>query len=74
MAQRCFNRLGNVGFSEFSLLSSFGRLNYNYESKYLISLAVRRDGSSKFGNNKKYGMFPLFPLAGLLPGKFYEKL
>ena len=51
-------RLGTVSTSDFSLLSYIGRLNYNYDSKYLISLAVRRDGSSRFGANKKYGTFP----------------
>ncbi|MGV8136570.1 MAG: TonB-dependent receptor [Mangrovibacterium sp.] len=52
------SRLGNASLSEFSVLSSFGRLNYNYKSKYLVSFAVRRDGSSRFGDNKKYGVFP----------------
>lgn len=52
------SRLGNASLSEFSVLSTLGRLNYNYQSKYLISFAVRRDGSSRFGSNKKYGTFP----------------
>ncbi len=43
---------------KYSLLSQIGRLNYNYKSKYLFSVAVRRDGSSKFGSNRKYGNFP----------------
>lgn len=51
-------RIGNVGASEWSLLSYIGRLNYNYADKYLISLAYRRDGSSKFGSNTKWGNFP----------------
>jgi len=51
-------RIGNVTASDFSLISFIGRLNYNYEQKYLISLAFRRDGSSKFGSNDKYGDFP----------------
>ncbi len=52
------SRLGNVSMSEFSVLSALGRLNYNFQSKYLLSFAVRRDGSSRFGKNKKYGVFP----------------
>lgn len=51
-------RIGNVDASDFSILSYISRLNYNYDSKYLLSLAVRRDGSSKFGSNTKYGNFP----------------
>lgn len=41
-----------------SLFSQFGRLDYNYASKYLVSLTVRRDGSSRFGVNNQYGIFP----------------
>lgn len=41
-----------------SLLSWFGRAEYNYKKRYLISAAVRRDGSSVFGENNKWGTFP----------------
>jgi TonB-linked SusC/RagA family outer membrane protein len=51
-------RIGNVDASNFSLISYIGRLNYNYDNKYLLSVAFRRDGSSKFGSNTKYGNFP----------------
>ena len=46
----------NGGFS--SLVSVFGKLDYNYQNKYYISGTVRRDGSSKFGENNRYGLFP----------------
>lgn len=52
------SRLGDVSLSEYALLSVLGRLNYNYDGKYLMSFALRRDGSSKFGDKKKYGVFP----------------
>jgi TonB-linked SusC/RagA family outer membrane protein len=39
-------------------LSYFGRLNYEYNNKYFIEMAVRRDGSSRFPANNKYGTFP----------------
>ena len=42
---------------ESTLLSFFGRLNYAYNDKYLASVSVRRDGSSVFGPNNKYGTF-----------------
>jgi len=51
-------RIGNVTASESKLLSYIGRLNYNYDSKYLLSVAFRRDGSSRFGSANKYGDFP----------------
>lgn len=43
---------------EEGLLSYFGRINYAYNNKYLLSLSYRRDGSSIFGQNNKYGDFP----------------
>ena len=43
---------------EESLVSVFGRINYDYDDKYLISLSARTDGSSRFGENTKYGYFP----------------
>lgn len=46
------------GGGGFSLMSFFGKLNYTYNEKYMGSLTVRRDGSSRFGKNNKYGTFP----------------
>ncbi len=43
---------------EETLSSVFGRLIYNYEEKYLLTANLRRDGSSKFGQNNLYGIFP----------------
>ncbi|MBC6988205.1 MULTISPECIES: SusC/RagA family TonB-linked outer membrane protein [Hymenobacter] len=40
------------------LLSYFGRVQYSYNSKYLLSTSIRRDGSSRFGDNTKWGIFP----------------
>ncbi|MDO9554836.1 TonB-dependent receptor [Rhodonellum sp.] len=40
------------------LLSQFGKLNYALEDKYLASFTIRRDGSSRFGKNNRYGVFP----------------
>ncbi len=42
----------------FSLVSFFGKANYTYADKYLASVTVRHDGSSRFGSNKQYGTFP----------------
>lgn len=45
------------------LISFFGRVNYSLSDKYILSAAVRRDGSSKFGKNNKWGTFPSVSLA-----------
>lgn len=42
----------------WSLLSYIARLNYNFANRYILSAAIRRDGSSRFGVNNKYGNFP----------------
>ncbi|MFW5878012.1 MAG: SusC/RagA family TonB-linked outer membrane protein, partial [bacterium] len=46
----------------WSLQSFFAKVNYSYKYKYLASLTMRRDGSSRFGKNYKYGNFPAFSL------------
>ncbi|MCU0444336.1 MAG: TonB-dependent receptor [Microscillaceae bacterium] len=42
----------------YGLSSYFGRINYAYKSKYLLNLNLRADGSSRFGGNNQWGMFP----------------
>ncbi|NML19250.1 TonB-dependent receptor [Pseudoflavitalea sp. G-6-1-2] len=44
--------------NKYVRLSSFSRINYAYDNKYLLQLAIRRDGSSKFGENYRFGNFP----------------
>lgn len=45
-----------------SYLSFLGRVNYSYNSKYLATASFRRDGSSRFGKDNKFGMFPSLAL------------
>ncbi|WP_133994246.1 TonB-dependent receptor [Dinghuibacter silviterrae] len=45
-------------YDEERLISDFGRLNYNYKEKYLLQGSIRRDGSSVFGTNHRWGYFP----------------
>jgi TonB-linked SusC/RagA family outer membrane protein len=52
--------------SDNSMRSFFGRVNYDYDSKYLAEFSLRRDGASKFGRNRKYGTFPSFSLGYML--------
>ena len=49
--------------SSFSLLSYFGRVNYSYDNRYLFTGTLRYDGSSKFGPENQYGLFPSAALA-----------
>ena len=49
---------GGTYYQETRFISDFGRLNYNYNDKYLLQASVRRDGSSIFGKNKEWGYFP----------------
>jgi TonB-linked SusC/RagA family outer membrane protein len=49
--------------SENSLASGFGRVFYSYDNRYLITATLRRDGSSKFADGKKWGWFPAVALA-----------
>lgn len=51
------------GGAEYGLIGQFGKINYNYNNKYLASASIRRDGSSRFGKTNRYGVFPAFSLA-----------
>lgn len=53
------DNMNNSGSAQsWSLLSFFGRVNYNYKEKYLLELNARYDGSSRFAAGKKWGFFP----------------
>lgn len=58
---------------EHKLIGYFGRLNYNYKGKYMLSASVRREGSTKFGKNHKWGTFPAVSVAwNIKKEKFLE--
>ena len=62
--------IDNSGYSSsWSLFSLFGKLDYNFDGKYIFSATVRRDGSSRFGQNNKYAIFPAFSAAWRLSGE-----
>ena len=48
---------------ESKLISFFGRINYSLMDRYMVTATLRRDGSSRFGNNHKWGVFPSVSLA-----------
>ncbi len=51
---------GTGGYDSKTLASYFARLDYNFDEKYMFQVTVRRDGSSSFGSNNKWGTFPSF--------------
>lgn len=51
------------------LLSYLARLQYGYDNKYLLSASIRRDGSSRFGANTKWGVFPSFSAGWRISGE-----
>lgn len=64
---------GNGG--AYSLLSYFGKANYTFNDKYIASVTIRRDGSSRFGANNRYGTFPAASLGWRLSQEeFIKKL
>jgi len=49
---------GSADIYEWSLISYLARINYNYNDKYYLTGSIRTDGSSRFGSDRKYGVFP----------------
>jgi TonB-linked SusC/RagA family outer membrane protein len=56
-----------------SLIAFFARANYNYDGKYLASLSLRREGSSKFGANNKWAYFPSVSLGWMISKEGFMK-
>lgn len=61
--QRNSSGYENAGHTVSSL---FARVNYNFQEKYMLEALVRRDGSSRFGSNNKYGVFPSLSMGWVL--------
>lgn len=70
-------KIGEVTSSrnEYKLISLFARAHYSYKERYMITATVRRDGSSKFGANHKWGIFPSVSAAwGISQESFMENV
>ncbi len=65
------NVIGGAG--HWALLSYFGRFNYNYNERFLVTSTLRADGSSRFGANNKYGIFPSVAVAWRLSNEAFLK-
>ena len=59
--------------SQYRYAAIFGRLNYNWQEKYLINLVARRDGSTRFGPGKKYGNFGSIGLGWVFSNESFFK-
>lgn len=55
------------------LISFFGRLNYNFMDRYLLTATLRRDGSSRFSENNRWGLFPSAALAWTINNEPFMK-
>ncbi len=64
-----------AGYTQTNHISQMLRVNYNYDSRYLFTATVRRDGYSAFGENKKFGVFPSLAFGwNIMNEKFTENL
>lgn len=54
------SRVGTVGYDDNDFVSIAGRVTYDFKQKYLLTAAIRRDGSSRFGPENKFAVFPSF--------------
>jgi TonB-linked SusC/RagA family outer membrane protein len=72
LGQVLSERVGNTAYVS-SMMSYLFRLNYTYRDKYLFTATYRLDGSSKFGDNNRYGSFPSVALGWILSNEPFLK-
>lgn len=59
--------------NSYALAAAFARVNYNYDEKYLLSVSLRAEGSSRFGKNNKWGYFPAASIGWRIKGEDFMK-
>lgn len=59
--------------AEYYLISFFGRFNYTFKNRYLLTATLRRDGSSRFSKDNRWGMFPSAALAWTITNESFMK-
>lgn len=62
---------GTSNISEWSMISYLARANYNYKGKYYLTASIRTDGSSRFGDQRKYGVFPSAAAAWRISDEYF---
>ena len=65
--------LPTTSYSNWKILSFLGRLNYNYDDRYLLTVNFRADGSSRFSQGHKWGYFPSFAAAWRISNEDFMK-
>jgi TonB-linked SusC/RagA family outer membrane protein len=63
---------GTSTLNEYSFLSYFSRFNFDYQNKFLFTLSGRVDGSSRFGENRRYGFFPAVSAGYIITEDFFN--
>lgn len=67
------DKINEGGGSSNSLLSYFAKVNYSFDNRYLASATIRRDGSSRFGEENRFGYFPAFSLGWRISEEAFMK-
>ncbi|WP_373802031.1 SusC/RagA family TonB-linked outer membrane protein, partial [Bacteroides heparinolyticus] len=66
---------GTNNATDYGLISYLGRLHYEFDNRYLLTASIRRDGSSKFSKDNRWGNFPSFALGWRIDNeKFFKSL
>lgn len=64
---------GSGNETDYTFSSLFGRVSYSFDNKYLFKASIRRDGSSRFGANNRYGTFPSFSAGWIMSEESFLK-
>ena len=64
---------GSGNQTDYTFVSQFGRLTYSYDNKYILKASIRRDGSSRFGKNERFGSFPAFSAGWIISEENFLK-
>lgn len=72
-AQNNASTIAGGDVSDHTVASLFSRLNYDYNDKYMLTGTVRRDGSSRFGSENKYGIFPSASVGWVISNEEFMK-
>ncbi len=64
---------GSGNETDYTFVSQFGRVTYSYDDKYIFKASIRRDGSSRFGKNNRFGTFPAFSAGWIMSEESFLK-
>ena len=64
---------GSGNETDYTFVSQFGRITYSFDDKYIFKASIRRDGSSRFGKNERFGTFPAFSAGWIISEESFLK-